>query len=182
VVTLVNRVVALWSLCVRDSTPELADAFVMKRLGGAHEDIVATVRSVEGKLTRHLVVITNDVVGLLFRCTAGFLRSAFDVDAVFVGAGQEVSLDAALSLRPRDRVSHDHRVEMTEMRQAVGVVNWCSDVESVHQFFCVFVPFCGYLEGFLANSSPGLKRGFSGLSEIILPIANAISPSWIIAR
>src|SRR6185503_3241568 len=203
----VNRVVALRGFCFRDTTPEFAHTLIMKGLGGAHEDVVAAVCGIETKLARHLREITDDVISLLLRRASGFLRGAFDVDTVFVGTGQEVGLDTALALRTRDRVGHDHGVEMTEMRKTVGVVDWCSDVESVHLLtvishakpqrrkesrkelflepgrLCVFAPLREKTSyGFLANSSPGLNRGFSGISEIIRPIANAISPSWIIPR
>src|SRR6185369_9981777 len=130
----VDRAVPLRRLCFRDSSPEFADALVMKGKGGAHEDVVTTVRSVETKLTRHLGEIADDVIGLFLRCSARLLSGALDVNSVFVRAGQEISLDASLSFRTCDRVSHDHRVEVTEMRQAVGVIDWCSDVESVHLY------------------------------------------------
>src|SRR6185369_15506144 len=132
VVALVDRVVALRRFCFCDATPELAHALVMKRLGGAHEDIVAAVCGVEAKLARHLLVITDNVIGLLLRRASGLLRGALDVDAVLVGAGQEISLDTALTFCTRDRVCHDHRVEMTKVWKTVGVVDWCSDVESIH--------------------------------------------------
>src|SRR5689334_4637435 len=79
VVALVNRVAALGSLRFRDATPELAHALVMKRLGGAHEDVVAAVGRVECKLVRHLFEITDNVIGLFLRRASGFLRGAFDV-------------------------------------------------------------------------------------------------------
>jgi hypothetical protein len=104
----------------------------MKRLGRAHEDVVTAVFGVEAKLARHSLEVTDDVVCLFLRSTSRFLRGAFDVDSVFVGSGKEVGLDAALLLCARDGVADDHSVEMTEMRQAVGVVDWCRDVESFH--------------------------------------------------
>ena len=104
----------------------------MKRLGGAHEDVVAAVFGIQTKLARHLLEIADDVIGLFFRRASGFLCRALDVDAVFVSAGQEISFDAMLTFSARDRVGHDHRVEMTEVRKTVGVIDWCSDVESVH--------------------------------------------------
>src|SRR6266480_4647413 len=47
-------------------------------------------------------------------------------------SSQEKRFNALLSLVPRNRVGHDHRVEMTKMRQTVGVINRCGDVESFH--------------------------------------------------
>src|SRR5215510_12757831 len=102
--TFVDRIVTFRRLRFHNSAPELAHAFVVKRLGSAHEDVVTAMSSVQTKLTRHLLEITDDVIGLLFRRASGFLCCAFDVDAVFVGAGQKKGFDSALSFGARDRV------------------------------------------------------------------------------
>src|ERR1041385_5088652 len=87
VMALVDSVVAAWRFCFSDAAPELTDALVVKRLGGAHKDVVTAVCGVETKLARHLLVVTDDVIRLLLRRAAGLLGGALDVDAVLVSAG-----------------------------------------------------------------------------------------------
>ncbi len=84
---LVDRVVAAWGLVARDASPQFTHALVVKRLGGAHEDVVAAVCGVETKLARHLLVVTDDVIRLFFRRASGLLSRALDIDAVLVSAG-----------------------------------------------------------------------------------------------
>src|SRR5262249_10346190 len=104
VMAFVDRVVTLRGLCFRDSAPELTHAFIVKRISGAHEDVVAAMFGIQTKLARHPREIADDVISLLFGCAPRFLCRTLDIDAVFVGAGQEIGLDAALSFRARDRV------------------------------------------------------------------------------
>jgi hypothetical protein len=51
---------------------------------------------------------------------------------VLIGSGQEKRLNSLLSFVTRNRVGHDHGVEMTKMRQTIGVVDGCGYVESFH--------------------------------------------------
>src|SRR6185436_1412938 len=99
------------------TTPKLTDAFGVKGLSRAHENIEAAVRRVETKRRGHFGEVVDDVVGLFLGSASLALGGAFDVDAVFVGAGEKKCLDSLLSSLSRDRVRHDHRVEMTEVRQ-----------------------------------------------------------------
>jgi hypothetical protein len=87
------------------------------------------VRRVEAKCRGHLLEISDYVVSLFLRGAVIFLRGAFDIDAMLIGSGQEKSFDSLLSFLTGNRVRHDHRVEMPEVRQAVGVINRCGDVE-----------------------------------------------------
>src|SRR5215213_5535217 len=87
VVTFVDGIVATRCFVARDSSPEFTNPLVVKRLGSAHEDVVAAVCSVETKLARHLFVVTDDVIRLFLRRAAGFLGGALDVDAVLVSSG-----------------------------------------------------------------------------------------------
>jgi hypothetical protein len=132
----------------------------VKRRRGTHEDVVTAMFGVETKLARHLLEVIDYVVCLLLWRSACFLSCAFDVDAVFVSARKKVGFDAALSLGARNRVSHDHRVKMTEVRQTVGVVNWCSDVKSVHLLTIVFRGriFLRLLRELIPRIKPGLLR------------------------
>src|SRR5438874_10295855 len=129
VMSFVKRVVALWRLRFRDTSPQLANAFVVKRIRRAHEDVIAAMRGIQTKRRRHPCEIADDVVGLFFRRPIIFLSSTFDVDAVLICAGEKESLDALLPFRSRNRVRHNHRVQVPEVRQTVGVVDGGGDVE-----------------------------------------------------
>ena len=104
----------------------------MKRFGGAHENVVAAVFGVEAKLRSHALEIIDHVISLLLRRSAAAFGSALDVYTMFISAGKEIGFDSLLSLVTRNRVGHDHRVEMTEVRQAVRVIDGGGDVEGFH--------------------------------------------------
>src|ERR1043166_5402289 len=87
VVPLVDRIVTLWRPGARAPAPELADSFVVKRLGGPHEDVVPPGGSVEPERRGHFFEVTNNVIRLFFWSASGFFRRAFDVNSVFIGAG-----------------------------------------------------------------------------------------------
>ena len=127
--TFIKRVVSLRRLRLRDASPKLAGAFIVKRIRRPHEDVIAAMRSIQPKRRRHLREIADDVVGLFFRRPIIFLSSTFDVDAVLICAGEKESLDALLPFRSRNRVRHNHRVQVPEVRQTVGVVDGGGDVE-----------------------------------------------------
>src|SRR5437660_1502885 len=114
---LVQSVAAFRRLCFSDPTPEFAHALVMKRLGRAHENVIAAVLGIETKRRRHLFEVANDVIGLLLRCAVVPCGRARDVYAMLVSAGKEERLNSLLTLAARNRVSHDHRIEMAEMRE-----------------------------------------------------------------
>ncbi len=54
---------------------------------------------------------------------AGFFGGAFDVDAVLIGAGGHDNVVAAHTLEASNGVADDRRVGVTNVRQAVGVVD-----------------------------------------------------------
>src|SRR5205807_4631684 len=66
IVALINSVAPLRRFRRRDPTPEFTNSLVMKRLGGAHEDVVPTMFGVEAKLGSHLPVVTHYIISLLF--------------------------------------------------------------------------------------------------------------------
>src|SRR6185503_2530654 len=133
VVTLEDRFAALGGFGARDFAPKLTDAFRVKRSSGSHEDVVAAVRGVERKLRRHPLVVIDYVISLLLRCSSGAFSRALDVYAVLVGSGKEIGLYPALLFVAMHSIRNDHRIEMTEMRQTVGVVDGSCDVESVQR-------------------------------------------------
>ena len=102
----------------------------MKRVSRPHEDVEATMRRVEAKRRSHSLEVANHVVGLFFRRAVISLGSALDIDAMLVRAGKKEGFDSFLSFLTGDRVGHNHRVEMPEVWQAVGVINRSGDVES----------------------------------------------------
>ncbi len=104
----------------------------MEWISRAHEDVVTAVFSIETEGCGHLLVIADDVVRLFLRSALVEFRGTLNVDAVFVGAGEKERLDSLLPLMTRDRISHNHRVQVTQMREAVGVIDWCGDVEGLH--------------------------------------------------
>src|SRR5437879_5584366 len=132
IVAFVQGLAPFRSLCLRYPTPELTYSCVMKRLRRAHEDVVTAVFSIEPKRRRHLLEIADNIIGLFFRRAIIALRCALDIYAMLIGTGKKERLNSLLSLLTRNRVRYDHRVEMAEMRQAVGVIDRCGDVESFH--------------------------------------------------
>src|SRR5882724_10560545 len=125
VVPPIERLTAFGSLRFRDAGPELADPFVMKRLAGAHQDIVATVLGVETKRGRHLFEVVDYIVSLLLWRAVISLRRALNIYSVLVSSGEKEGLDSLLSFAARDRVGHNHGIEVADMRQAVGVIDRC---------------------------------------------------------
>src|SRR5881396_4154632 len=133
VVAFVQGIAPFRSLGLRHSPPEFTHSFVMKRLSRAHEDVVTAMLCVQTKRGCHLLEIADDIIGLFLWRAIVALRGALDVNRVLVGAGKKKRLNTPLSLLTRNRVRYDHRVEMAEMREAVGVIDGCGDVKSFHQ-------------------------------------------------
>src|SRR5437588_8923587 len=106
----------------------------MKRLRRTHEDVITAVFGIEPKRRRHLLEIADDIIGLFFWRAIVALRGALDVDPVLVGAGKKERLNSLLPLLTRNCVRYDHRVEMAQVRQAVGIIDRCSYVEGGHRF------------------------------------------------
>jgi hypothetical protein len=48
---------------------------------------------------------------------------------VFIGAGEEECIKPTLPHMPADHIGHYRGVQMTKMRQAVGIVDGCCDVK-----------------------------------------------------
>src|SRR6266568_1473678 len=130
IMSFVKSLTAFRRFRFRDPPPEFADPFVVKSLSRAHEDVVTTMPGIQPKSSGHLLEITDHVVGLLLRGAVVTRGGALDIYSVLVSAGKKEGFDSLLAFGARDRVRHDHRVQMTEMRQAVGVINGCGYVES----------------------------------------------------
>src|SRR5438128_3087491 len=110
--------------------PQFADTLAVKRLGRAHEDVITAMLCVESKGGSHFFEIADHVVRLLFWRAIIFVGSTLDIDPVLVRAREKKSFNSLLTFRARNRIRHDHRIEMTKMRQTVGVVDGRGDVES----------------------------------------------------
>src|SRR2546423_4241758 len=104
----------------------------MKWISSAHEDVMAAMGCIQPKRVCHLLEIADDVIGLFLRSAIVLLRGALNIDAVFVGAGEKKCFDSLLAFRARNRIRHDHRIEMAEVRKAVGVVDGGCNVKSFH--------------------------------------------------
>src|SRR5687767_14500542 len=129
---LVNALVSFRRLVFRDLAPEMLDAFVMKRLRGPHENIVSAAFRIESEIREHSFQLTRDIVSLSLRRAALALGSALYVDAVFVGAGQEIDVKPALLLIPVNGVRHYGCIQMAEVRQAIRVIDRGCDVKRLH--------------------------------------------------
>jgi hypothetical protein len=105
----------------------------VKRLGRAHEDVIAAVLGVEPEVGEHLLQLSDDVIDVLFRRAPGLRRGALDVRPVLVRPRQEVGLEAALPLVTRQEVGDDGRVQVPHVGQAVGVIDGGRDVECFHK-------------------------------------------------
>jgi len=112
VMAFVKRVITFWSFGFRDAAPKFTDALVMKGLSGAHEDVETAVRRVQAESRGHLCEVVDDKVRLFLRRAVVALGGPLDIDSVFVGAGEEKRFDSLLPLLARDRVRHNHRVQM----------------------------------------------------------------------
>src|SRR5947207_11805533 len=96
----------------------------MKRVSRAHEDVITAMLRVQTKRGCHLLEIADNIIGLFFRRTIIALRCALDIYAMLIGTGKKERLNSLLSLLTRNCVRYDHRVEMAQVRQAVGVIDW----------------------------------------------------------
>src|SRR6185436_11534039 len=128
VMPLVERVTTFRRVCFGHPPPQLACTFVVKRVGGAHEDIETTVPGVEAKGGGHALEITNDVVSLFFGSAIISLGGALDIDAMLIRSGKKERFNSLLSFLTSDRIRHNHRVEMPEVWQAVRVIDGRGDV------------------------------------------------------
>src|SRR5205085_8023105 len=95
---------------LRRAPPERLDAFFMKRIGRAHEDVVAAVFRVQSKLGSHLLEIADNVIGLLLRRAPITRRGTLYVDSVLVRARQEEGLETTLPFVTRHAIGHHHSV------------------------------------------------------------------------
>ena len=88
----------------------------MPRLGGADEIVV---RAVERR--RHLLESARVAVGELARREALARRRLLHLEAVLVGAGQEVHVLAVEPLEAGDRIGRQRLIGMADVRRPVGI-------------------------------------------------------------
>ena len=104
----------------------------MERLSCPHKDVVTAVFGIKSEIVKHPFEFAGNIVDLFFGRPAVFIRFALDVYPMFVGAGQKICIKSSLPFVAPDRVRHDGRVQMTEVRQAVRIVNRRCYIEGLH--------------------------------------------------
>ncbi len=80
----------------------------------------------------HPLQLARNIVDLLLWRAVISLGCPLDIYPVFICSGQEICVETALPLITADAVRHDRRVQMPEMRQAVGVIDRGCYVKSLH--------------------------------------------------
>jgi hypothetical protein len=96
---------------------------------------------IEMEIRERRLKLRGYFVNVDFRRHAFLKRDALDIDAVFVSAGKEISLKAALSFVACDYIGNECGVQAAEMRRAIGVINRGRNVECL-----------GHINGFVINS------------------------------
>src|SRR5688572_19962801 len=132
IVTFVDGLAPLWRLSLFDLPPQLAHALIVKRFGGAHEDIVTAMFLVEAEGAKGLLELGHNPVGIFLWCDAAPLGKALDVYPVFVSARKEVCLVSSLPVMAPQAICDDGRIETAKMGDAIGVVDRSCDVKSFH--------------------------------------------------
>ena len=106
------------------AAPDLLRGAVVPGLRGADEVVVGEAER-RGQLPEPLRVAVGQRAG----GKALLLRRLLHLEAVLVGAGQEVDILPVQPLEARDGVGRDRLVGMAEVRRAVGIGNGRGDVE-----------------------------------------------------
>ena len=99
---------------------------VVARLGRADEIVVR-----DGERREQLAEARRVAVGQFLRRNAGLQRGLLHLEAVLVGAGQEVHLMVVETRKPGHHVARDRRIGVPEMGLAVGIVDRRRDVEGL---------------------------------------------------
>src|SRR5947209_10740505 len=107
-----------------DALPQLLRATLMARLSGADEVIVGDAHFVKERAK-----FGGNFVHPLLRRGLGFSCRAFDLYAVLVRAGQQVSIKTQHALAPGNRVTDQCGVGVADVWTRVYVVNGRGDVK-----------------------------------------------------
>ena len=107
---------------------EFGDGGLVAGFGGADEVVVGDVQP-----SPRLGELRGDAVGELLRGEPGRLGSLLDLEAVLVGAGEELHLVAEEAVPAGDCVADDGRVGVPEVRLRVDVVDRCRHIEPGHR-------------------------------------------------
>ena len=106
---------------------QLDDGGPVPRLGRADEVVVGDL-----EVLPRLGELRGDRVGERLRLEPGRLGGPLDVEAVLVGAGEEVDVVAEQAVPAGEGVADDRRVGVAEVRLGVHVVDRRRDVEPAH--------------------------------------------------
>ena len=101
---------------------------VVARLGGADEVVVG-----DAELGPRALEALARLVGHLLGRKAALLGRPLDLQAVLVGAGEEVGVVTVESVPTGQRVGDDGRVRVPDVRRVVDVVDRRGDVEAAHR-------------------------------------------------
>ncbi len=104
--------------------PDLLRRAMVARLGGADEIVVGAAEGGD-----HLLEQRRIAVGQLARLQPFALGRLLHLDAVLVGAGQEIDVVAVEPLEAGDRIGRQRLIGMADMRGAVGIGDGRRDVE-----------------------------------------------------
>ena len=103
---------------------QLAHADFVALLGGANEVVVGDVESFPSLLEER-----GDGVGKGLWAHPSGIGRLLDLQAVFVGAGEQVHVVAEEAVPARDRIGNDRGVSVSEVRLGVDVINRCRCTE-----------------------------------------------------
>src|SRR5262245_48165304 len=77
----------------------------------------------------------DDQIDVFLNRESGLIGRAFDIQPMFIGPGQKEDIESALAFIARDRVSHHRRIEMTQVRIGIDIIDWCRYVKLIHANF-----------------------------------------------
>ena len=95
-------------------------------VGGANEAVEADAR-----LLPNVFELGHDPVAVFLRALVLLAGDALDLLPVLVGAGQEIGFVPPRAMVARERVGNGGRVERSQVRDRVDVIDGCGDVKGV---------------------------------------------------
>jgi hypothetical protein len=121
---LVRREVEVVGVDLADPLPQRGDDLLVVLARRADEPV-----ALDAERLPHLVEARRDLIDELLRREPALLRRFLDLLPVLVRAGQEPGVIATHPMKPRERIAHDRRVRVPEVRYVVDVVDGSRDVE-----------------------------------------------------
>ena len=125
IVLVEHRLAGLWTAGVPQPAEQLLYSEFVALVGRADELVVGNAQR-----GPRVLEVLGVLVDIRLRGKASLSGALGDFLAVFIGAGQEVRLVAALAMRAGDHVSDDLFVRVAQVRAAVDVVDGGGDVKA----------------------------------------------------